>query len=57
MMAANKREEEAEEREFRTNSIRDDAENNLARTPKRGHDLTGQTPEELIHELIPGVKR
>ncbi|MCX6690383.1 MAG: PAS domain S-box protein [Methanoregula sp.] len=32
-------------------TLRDDAEMQLARSPKRSADLAGQTPEELIHEL------
>ena len=32
-------------------SLRDDAEDQLARSPKNSPDFKGQTPEELIHEL------
>jgi PAS domain-containing protein len=32
-------------------SLRDDTEEQLARSPKRSPDLTGQTTEELTHEL------
>ncbi len=32
-------------------TLRDDAEVQLARCPKRSADLAGQTPEQLIHEL------
>jgi PAS domain S-box-containing protein len=32
-------------------SLRDDAEEQLARSPKHSPDLEGQTPEQLIHEL------
>jgi PAS domain S-box-containing protein len=32
-------------------TLRDDAEELLARSPKRSADLKGQTPEQLIHEL------
>ena len=32
-------------------SLRDDAEENLSRSPKSFSDLEGQTPEQLIHEL------
>ena len=34
-----------------TRSLRDDAEEQLARSPKISPDLAGQTPEEVIHEL------
>jgi len=34
-----------------TRSIRDEAEKEIARSPKISPDLTGQTPDELIHEL------
>ena len=32
-------------------SLRDDAEEHLARSPKYIPDLSGQTPEQLVHEL------
>ena len=32
-------------------TLRNDAEEQLARSPKRSADLKGQTPEQLIHEL------
>ena len=32
-------------------SLREDAEEQLARSPEITPDLAGQTPEELIHEL------
>ena len=32
-------------------TLRDDAEEQLVRSPKRSADLKGQTPEQLIHEL------
>jgi len=32
-------------------TLRDDAEQQLARSPKRSADLAGQTPGQLIHEL------
>jgi PAS domain S-box-containing protein len=32
-------------------SLRDDAEQQLAHTPKRSPSLAGQSPEQLIHEL------
>jgi len=56
-MAANKREKKVDDPDPRTRTMRDTAEKKLAHTPKRGHDLTGQTPEELIHELILGVRQ
>ena len=34
-----------------TRSLRDDAEEQLARVPKRSADLKGQTSEQLVHEL------
>ena len=34
-----------------TRSMRDEAEKEIARSPKSSPELAGQTPEELIHEL------
>ncbi len=52
-MAAGKRKTEENDPETLGNerTLRDDAEQQLARSPKRSADLKGQTPEELIHEL------
>jgi PAS domain S-box-containing protein len=41
----------ADDPDARTQTMRDDAEKKLAGSPKCARDLTGQTAEELIHEL------
>ncbi len=52
-MAAGKK--EPEEKNTNTpgieRSLREDVEDQLARSPKHSPDLAGQTPEQLIHEL------
>jgi PAS domain S-box-containing protein len=52
-MAASKKNPEEKNRNIPgiETSLRDDAEEQLARSPKRSPDLKGQTPEQLIHEL------
>ena len=53
MMAAGKKnpEEQKTDTPGSTRSLRDDAEGQLARTPKNSRELNGQTPGQLIHEL------
>ena len=53
MMAAGKKnpEEQKTDTPGSTRSLRDDAEGQLARSPKNSRELNGQTPGQLIHEL------
>ncbi|MCX6701421.1 MAG: PAS domain S-box protein, partial [Methanomicrobiales archaeon] len=53
MMAAGKKKTDGRytDNPCSTRSLRDEAEEHLASSPKSSPDLKGQTPEELIHEL------
>jgi len=50
-MTAKKRDEKADEPDEGKRLLRDEAEENLARSPKFTHELKSKTPEKLIHEL------
>jgi PAS domain S-box-containing protein len=51
MMAEKKRDETVDEPDEGIRLLRDDAEDQLVRSPKFSHELKGKTPEKLIHEL------